>query len=203
MNNPVINSVNSTALTTLLNKSFVTSILLLLPVAAMADIHAESFLQLGSSNMNFEDSDIDLEGYQIKGAIALSDNTYFSYKRSATDTRGVDLEIKDIGLGYQSALSPTAAVYIQLDKSYYDLDSDFRMFDYSDTGYRASIGVRKSLSDSLEVSAGYQYLDIGAQVSDIFVLGASYSLSSKLSLYADYEREQDYDQLSLGVRLHF
>jgi len=192
-----------TLLTTVLKSSLTTLLLILVPAAAMADIRAESFLQFGSSKMSFEDSDIDLEGYQVKGNIALSDNSYISYRRSSTDTRGVDLEIKEYGVGYQSALTATAVVYIQLDKSYYDLDSDYRVFDYNDAGYRASIGVRKVLTDALEVSAGYQYLDIGEQISDIFVLGASYSLSDKLSLYADYEREKNYDQFSLGVRLHF
>jgi opacity protein-like surface antigen len=192
---------------TVLAVSLSASIFLLFPIAASADVGAESFLQLGSSHRNFEDGDngrgIDLEGYHVKGNLALSDNTYVSYQRSVTDIGGVELEIKDLGLGYQSALSASAAVFIQLDKSYYSIDSDSRRFDLNDTGYRASIGVRKLMTDSLEVNASYQYADIGEQLSDIFAVGAIYSFSSKMALYANYEREQDYDHLSVGVRLTF
>jgi opacity protein-like surface antigen len=213
---------------TLLAVSLSTSMLLLVPITVSADIKAQSFLQLGGSTMNFDqsnsennsydnsydnsyhnsydnnnDSSFDLQGHHVKGNIALSDSTYLSYERSATSTGGVGLEIKDIGVGYQSALSPSAAVFIQLDKTYYDVDSDYRRFDNSETGYRASIGVRKLLTDSVAVNASYQYLYIGERASNIFALGASYSFSDTFSLHADYKGEQYYDHVSVGLRMTF
>lgn len=168
-----------------------------------AELPSYSYIQLGNSKMQFDDLDIDLEGYEIKGKLSLSDNFYFNYEKTSMDARGVEVEIKDIGLGYRSMISSETDLFVQLDRSYYELDARFRTFDRDEDGYRASIGIRHMITDKLEFKVAYQYLDINETTSDIYVIGVDYQLTENLSLYADYKDEADFDHLGLGVRFKF
>jgi predicted porin len=175
-------------------------ILLTCSIPSYAEPPSFNFIQWGYSDLQFDDVNVDMDGYELKANYELSDNVYLNYKKMSVDTTGIAFDARNIGLGVKSIVGAETVIFAQLDWANFDVDTRYNANNSDQDGHRATVGLRRNLTNKFEVKAAYEYLDVEDDTSDIFVLGAAYKISSHLSLYADYKRDSDYDQIGLGIR---
>ncbi len=176
------------------------SILLTFSISSFAEPPSFNFIQWGYSDLQYDDFNVDMDGYEFKANYELSDSVYMNYEKMSVNTSGIDFDTRHIGLGVKSIVGPDTVLFAQIDWANFDVDTRYNANNSDQDGHRASVGLRKNLTDKFEVKAAYEYLDVEDDTSDIFVLGAAYEISPHFFLYADYRRDSDYDQIGLGIR---
>lgn len=163
----------------------------------MAETPSFNFVEIGYTQLDIDGTSAEPDGFEFDYNYLFSDNFYLSADYAKVDDSGVDLKMTNLGFGYKSDISNNTAFFAQLDWSKFEIE------DFDDDGYKASLGLRSSLTKNLEVTAAYEYLDIDDESNDFYVLGAAYQMNDKFAIYADYKTESDFDQISLGLRMDF
>jgi predicted porin len=150
-------------------------------------------------------SDLDFDGWEIKGSFELNNDLYMlgSYQRLNTDIGFIDVDanIFSAGLGYKVALTHETALFTELE--YINVNIDAKNFaSDSENGYQFGVGARTMVSDALELKAAAYYQDV--EGSEQFIkVGAAYQLNDAMSVYMDVDTDFDDSQLMTGLRFTF
>jgi len=176
----------------------ITALLSTLSMGVVAETPSFNYFEIGQTEVDFDGVPFDLDGLEFDFNMALSDSYYLSADYAKVDRSGVDLKMKNIGIGFNSDISDSTAFFTQIDWA--NISSNAGV---DEDGYRLGLGVRSNWTKDFEVSAAYEYLDIDNDSSSFYVLGAAYKLTDSFAAYADYKTESDLDQISFGVRFEF
>jgi len=176
----------------------ITALLSTLSMGAMAETPSFNYFEIGQTEVDFDNVPVDLDGLEFDFNMELSDSYYLSADYAKVDRSGIDLKMKNIGIGFKSDISDSSTFFTQIDWA--NISSNAGV---DEDGYRLGLGVRSNWTKDLEVSAAYEYLDIDNDSSSFYILGAAYKLTDSFAGYADYKTESDLDQISFGVRFEF
>jgi hypothetical protein len=143
-----------------------------LPLSAQATDISYNYVEgdYASTHLYTDPGDTTLDGYKIKGSVALGNNFYGvgSYGNvSGSDIFGInadgDLTEGTVGVGYHHAISPTADWVSELSYVHDKISANAgtASADVSDNGYRISTGVRAMLGEQFELNGNVNYADVG------------------------------------------
>ncbi|MET1255904.1 porin [Aliikangiella maris] len=166
-------------------------------MATFAESPSFNFVELGYTQIDIDDVPFDPDGFELDLNFELNENFYLSADYAKVDEMSTELKMSNIGFGFKSDISDSTAFFAQIDWSKIDAG------EIDEDGYKVSTGVRSNVTNHLELTAAYEYLDIDDDSSNFFLFGAAYKMSDNVSMYADYKLESDMDQMSVGVRYSF
>lgn len=153
-------------------------LLLAFSTASYADGFDYNYLDLSYGILDFDDIDVDGDGFGLGGSFAINPDfhVFAGYQAAGLDF-GVDVSSFAAGIGYNTELSPTVDAIARLSYQYTDIDAPgFSSVD--DSGFGFGVGLRFAASDVLELNAGLDYVDFGDGGDDTgFSLGAFYSFT--------------------------
>ncbi len=164
---------------------------------AMAETPSFNFVEVGFTQLDIDNSPFEPDGFELDFNYELSDNVYLSADHAKVDEANVDMKMTNLGIGFKSDINNSSTVFAQIDWANYEAAN------YDEKGYKLSAGIRSNVTENIELTGAYEYLDIDDESANYYVVGAAYKFSDALSLYADYKLESDVDQMSLGVRFNF
>ncbi|TQV89770.1 porin [Aliikangiella coralliicola] len=182
-----------------MKKSLLTAaILSTLSFGAMAETPSFNFFEIGKTQLDVDGTSAEPDGYEFKWNYEFNDNVYLNLDYSKVDESNAELKMTNAGVGYKSEISNSSVVFVQLDWAKLENNAGF-----DEDGYRLGLGVRTNLTKNFEVKAVYERLDVDSDESDLYTLGGAYNFTDTLAVYADYTKESDFDQTSIGVRWSF
>jgi opacity protein-like surface antigen len=178
------------------------AILSILSFGALADTPSFNFLEIGYTD-SFDSEVID--GYEVNGSFELNESFFLSASYTkATESKLIDLDGYQFGLGYKSKLSDSSVWFTQID--YVKIDNEFDLPGFSasisEDGYQLSLGVKNNISKSLELSAAIKYIDI-VEDDTYTELGAVYNFTDSSGVYFNIETDFDDSNYAIGLRMSF
>ena len=199
-----------------------------LPLSAQAGELSYSYVELDYARTNVDvfDADLDLDGFGIRGSVELGESFYGfgGYQQGNDEIDGLDLDFDttQVGFGWRHALSDAADFNAELGWIHQNADlgeniplpgsgcgcggggSFFPNASAEADGYRASIGLRGSLSDNFEGIVKANYTD-GSDFEGDFsgTIGAQVKFASIWGVTAEAEFGDGYNTLLLGLRASF
>ncbi len=127
------------------------ALLLALPATASAQSIGYSYLEAGYSRI---ESVPDADGWAVNGSVALSDNFHLfaGYSQNETSRGSIDLDIFNVGVGYNHILS--SRLHLLGRAGYTNYDTNFGSID----GWFTEVGLRGELVEGLQgwALAGYE-----------------------------------------------
>jgi hypothetical protein len=135
-------------------------------------------------------SDIEPEGFELKGSYAFTDNWFVqgAYNDQDDDVSvpgfpdvNVEFSSFNIGGGYAHPLSENTHIYGRAAFESWDFEVDD--FDEDDQGYSAAAGIRAVVWEGLELNAEVGYIDVGDffDGEGFFEIGGIYTLDMGLA----------------------
>ena len=181
------------------------SLLLAFSASANAQGFDYNYLQLNYSNLDFDDINIDGDGFGLSGSYAVTSNIHViaAYQSAGLDF-GIDVNALGLGVGYNTAISPTMDMFARLSYQYIDLDVP-GPGDDDDSGVGFGVGLRYAASEQLEIDAGIDYVDFGGSDGDdtAFSAGALYNFTDAFSLGLGGSWGSDTSTYTLAARIYF
>jgi len=170
----------------------------LLPLSAQADDKL-SYTYLEGNYVNVDDN---ADGFGVRGSIEFGASNFYgfgSYNMVETDAFNIDIDFTDVGLGYAHSISENADLISEI--AYVNADVDGFG---SEDGYRASVGLRGSLSDNFEGLVKANYVD-GNNVDGDFsgTLGAQYKFTQTWGATGEVEFANGDQTYLVGLRASF
>lgn len=179
-------------------------LLLAFSSASYADGFDYNYVDLSYGMLDFDDIDVDGDGFGIGGSFAInSDFHVFGNYQSAGLDFGVDISQFGAGIGYNTELSPTVDAVARFSYQYAEVDvPGFGSVD--DNGFGFGVGLRFAASDVLELNAGIEYVDFGDGGDDTgFTLGGFYSFTDAFDLGLSGNWSDDISTYLLTGRFYF
>ncbi|MBW8310749.1 MAG: hypothetical protein K0M64_01830 [Rhizobium sp.] len=170
----------------------------LLPLSAQADDKLSyTYVEGGYVNV-----DSDADGFGVRGSFEFGQSNFYgfgSYAQVEVDNSSVDIDNTEIGLGYAHDLSDNLDLISEL--AYVNADAD----GFGDVdGYRASVGVRGSFSDSFEGLLKANYTD-GSDFDGDFsgTIGAQYKFTQTWGVTGEVTFGDGGETYLVGLRASF
>jgi opacity protein-like surface antigen len=172
-------------------------LVLALSASASAEDFDYSFLSIGYGIIDFDDINIDGDGFNLGGSYAISDTVHVSggYQTADLDF-GIDASIFSAGIAYNTSVSPVVDLIARLSYEYVKVEVPGFSSD-SDNGFGLGVGLRFAASEMVELNAEISYVDLSDggddtafgvagyyNFSDGFALGLSGIWGSDVSVYA-------------------
>ena len=167
-------------------------------LCAAGAVHAAESPEWNYVGVNYQDLDVystSVDGFGLTGSVLLGENVFLTGDFSQTSGSGMDLDWLSAGVGYKFDVSPTTDLYGAI--SYEDFGGDA-----SETGYGLTAGVRSMITESIELGAALEHLDVVDTETGASVSG-KYYFSDKFSVGATFGSMGDIDTMSVGAFLHF
>jgi len=186
-------------------RSSLVLLVLAFSLSANADDFDYSYLQLDYSNLDFDDTNLDGDGLGISGVFAINPDWHvFGGYQSVGLDFGIDLNAFNLGVGYNTEMSPTVDAYARLSYEYIELDAPGGVPGADDNGYGFGVGMRFAASEELEIEAGIDYVDFGSGGDDTaLTLGGLYSFSDAFALGLGASWASDTTAYNLSGRFYF
>lgn len=184
------------------------SILAILVLAFAASASAKDFdydfFQLSYGNVEYDDVNVDGDGFGLSGSYAINEDfhVFGGYQAAGLDF-GIDATSLGAGLGWHKTLSPVVDLVASVSYQYVELDaSGFGSVD--DNGLGLGVGLRFAASDLLELNAGINYVDFSDGGGDTgFGAGGLYSFTDAFSLGLSADWSDDASSYTLSGRFYF
>jgi len=149
-------------------------------------------------------------GASVSGVLQIRDNLLLSVGGSAVSDEGYGVEIEEsagsLGVGYVTPIGSATDGIVALD--FIDTEVQIcnlsRCVNVQDSGYGASAGVRRWMTDSIELNANLSYTDLGDLGDTTSAgVGGAYWFDGHSSITTSVSRSSDATGLSLGYRYTF
>ncbi|WP_444996020.1 hypothetical protein [Aliikangiella sp. IMCC44359] len=193
----------------MIKKALLTASMAILPCLAKAELPSFSYVEAGKTDMEHEQVAGDFTGFEATASYQLEDSFYIAGKYVSTNDLDLDMETKTIGIGYYEEIFNNSVVFVQLD-AVGVIFSRPNTGVFDEQGYQFSLGFKSNITDSLEVeltlkrlNTGEVDVDYGDYRIDYAVLGLHYMFTDNIGLYADFEKEDNSERTSFGVRYEF
>ncbi|WP_146907525.1 diffusible signal factor-reguated Ax21 faimly protein [Arenimonas daejeonensis] len=177
------------------------ALLATVPFAAQADDKL-SYTYVEGNYLNTQgDNSLDADGFGLRGSYEFGQSGFYAfggYSQTEFDDTNIDADTTDFGLGYHHSLGANADLIGEVAHSRSDLD--FAKLD----GFRTSVGVRGSFSDSFEGLIKANYYD-GSDFDGDFTgtVGAQYKITQTWGITGEAEFGDNGESYLVGVRASF
>ncbi len=170
--------------------------------AAAADAPDYTYIQGGYLNVDFDDFNLDGDGFAVGGSYALHKNVHL-----LADYQSVELD----GDADFSAFSIGGGINYPL-RTGFDLVGRLRFIDAEidgpggdDTGFQLEAGARLMINPRLELNGALRHTDVTEALDGTtsVVLGGSFEVIDNLTLGGDLELSDDLTTFFLRARWHF
>lgn len=173
-------------------------------VSANAADFDYNFLTLGYGTTDFDNPNIDGDGFGIAGSYAINNDyhVFGSYSSSDLDFN-IDATNFAAGIGFNRAMTETVDFVAQLSYEYVELDAPgFASAD--DNGLGLGISLRAAATELLELNAGIEYVDLSDSGSDTgFTAGGLYNFTDAFALGLHGGWSDDTSTYTLSGRFYF
>ncbi|MCC5795469.1 MAG: hypothetical protein JJT85_12170 [Chromatiales bacterium] len=199
-----------------MNHQGATLALALTALANAGALHAQelgyTYIELGYLYLEVDQrgsirGDPDGDGWIVSGSWALDDRFHLvaSYSDAELEAPGfrLDYRLTNAGVGMRHELSPAIDLVGRV--AYVRADVKRDMGNFNENGFGLSAGLRGLATPELELNAMLSYVDLGGRIgsSGSLDLGAVFSLSDRLALFAEGSLGNEGSGVSGGVRLYF
>ena len=168
------------------------------PVAGLAQDISYNYIEGGYSRI---ESGVDADGWAVNGSAALNDefHVFGGYSQNEFDRSNVDLDIFNVGLGYNHALSNRLHLLGRV--GYENFDTNFTS---STDAWFTEVGARGVLVTNLEgwALAGYEDGD-GLDGEFYGKIGGLYKFTPRWGLSAEVKLIDGDQQYFVGPRVSF
>lgn len=184
------------------------STLILVLLAFSASASAEGFdynyFQLGYGNVEFDDLNVDGDGFGLAGSYAINPDwhVFAGYEAVGLDF-GVDATSLGAGVGYNATLSPVVDLIASISYQYVEIDVP-GLGSADDNGLGLGLDMRFAASDKVELTAGISYVDLSDSGNDTgFGVGGLYNFTDSFSLGLGANWSDDASSYTLSGRFYF
>jgi len=178
--------------------------LLAFSAAAVAEDFDYSWLSLSYGMVDFDEIDVDGDGFGLDGSYALNDDFHVFGEYQAVDLDfGVDATTFSAGVGYNTEMSPAVDAFARLSYEYVEVDMPVFGSD-DETGFGFGVGLRFAAGPDVELDAGIDYVDYGSGGDDTALsLGGLYNFTPAFALGLAGSWGDDVSSYSLSGRFYF
>ena len=176
----------------------------IVPFAAQADDKL-SYTYVEGAYLNAQgDGGADADGFGVRGSFEFGESGFYglgAYNQIEIDDVNVDVDNYEIGIGYGHDLSDNLDLISEL--AYINSDVDLPGVGSID-GYRASVGLRGSFTDSFEGLIKANYID-GSDFDGDFsgTVGAQYKFTQTWGVTGEVEFGDGGETYLVGLRASF
>ena len=185
-------------------RSVLVVLLLAFAASASAKDFDYNFFQLSYGNVEYDDVNVDGDGFGLSGSYAINEDFHIfgGYQAAGLDF-GIDATSLGAGLGWHTTLSPVVDLVASVSYQYVELDaSGFGSVD--DNGLGLGVGLRFAASELLELNAGISYVDFSDSDGDTgFGVGGLYSFTDAFALGLSADWSDDASSYTLSGRFYF
>lgn len=185
-------------------RSSLVLLLLVFTASASAEGFDYNYLQLNYGKIEFDDVNVDGDGFGLSGSFAISPDwhVFGAYQAAGLDF-GIDATTIGAGIGYNTELSPVVDAYARLSYQYVDLDAGGGI-SADDSGLGFGVGIRFAVSKEVELNAGIDYVDFSDSGNDTgFSAGGLYNFTDAFSLGLGGSWSDDASSYTLSGRFYF
>ncbi len=185
-------------------RSIIATLMLAFSVSATAQNLDYNYLQISYGNLEFDDINVDGDGFGVAGSFAFRPDWHvFAGLQAAGLDFGIDATTIGAGVGYNRPISQGLDFVARLSYQYIELDAA-GFGDADDSGLGLGLGLRYLANTDLEVNAGIDFVDFGDNGNDTgFSLGGLYSLSDTLWIGLGGTWSDDSSAYTISGRFYF
>lgn len=187
----------------MLRSSLVLLVLAFATSASAKDFDYDYF-QLTYGNVEFDDVNVDGDGFGLAGSYAINEDfhVFAGYEAAGLDF-GIDATTLGAGLGWHTTLSPVVDLVASFSYQYVELDAP-GVGSVDDSGLGLGVGLRFAATDLLELNAGISYVDLSDSGGDTgFGVGGLYSFTDAFALGLSANWSDDVSSFTLAGRFYF
>lgn len=184
------------------------STLVLLGLAFATSASAKDFdydhFQLTYGNVEFDDINVDGDGFGLSGSYSLNEefHVFAGYDAAGLDF-GIDATTLGAGLGWHTTLSPVVDLVASVSYQYVELDAP-GLGSVDDNGLGLGLGLRYAATELLELNAGISHVDLSDGGSDTgFGVGGLYSFNDAFALGLGASWADESSSFTLAGRFYF
>lgn len=146
-------------------------------VSAFAEGFDYTFVQATYGRVDFDDLNVDGDGFGIDGSMAVHENFHLfaGYQFVGLDF-DVDASELNAGIGFNTPISPNMDFVAQLAFVRAEVEVPLVGSD-SENGWGIGVGIRAKPIEQLEVNVGVNHVDFGSDGGDDTALGAGFLYS--------------------------
>ena len=173
-------------------------------VSAAAKDFDYDYFQLSYGNIEFDDVNVDGDGFGLAGSYSLNEDfhVFGGYEAAGLDF-GIDATTLAAGLGWHTTLSPAVDLVASVSYQYVDLDAP-GAGSADDSGLGLGVGLRFAASDLLELNAGISHVDFSDSGNDTgFGVGGLYSFTDAFALGLGASWSDDTSSFTVSGRFYF
>lgn len=195
-----------------MKKLVLASVLLL----SMGSIQAAESVRWDSASLSYQSMDLGdegLNGFGISATKLVGEDFFitggYSSLSDDVDVFGakVDLDFNtlSVGLGYRYAISNKTDLFAIASYQNLEIEASYRgnSEGESEGGYGLQAGIRSLVTESIELSAALNYLNIGDGSDTGFNVSAMYHFTEQFSAGVGYGKLDDTDTISLSAVYFF
>jgi hypothetical protein len=177
-------------------------LMLALPALGVAaDEPRYTYAELGYVNTDFDDIDVDGDGFRLDASYALHRNVHLVAEYEDTDLdRGIDAEVWNAGIGLNFPLRPGLDAVGRARYIDFQLDTP-GSGDPDEDGYGLEGLVRAMIGPQLEINGGVRYVDIEDDETSL-VVGGLYEMAKNFAISAELDLGDDVTTIFIGGRLY-
>ena len=176
--------------------------------AVSATASAEGFdynyFSLGYGNVDFDDINVDGNGFGLEGSYALADDwhVFAGYSDTSLDLN-IDATSWNAGIGFNTPISDVVDVVARFSYEYVDFDGP-GPGSADDNGFGMLIGLRFAATEELELNAGISYVDLSDSGDDTgFGAGALYNFTDRFAAGLSGNWDDDGSSYTWSARYYF
>lgn len=175
-----------------------------LALPALAQAAAEpryTYAEIGYLNADYDDLDVDGDGFFVGGSYALHRNVHLLADYQDLDFDGnADGNALSLGFGANFPLRQGLDFVGRL--RYIDTEIDVGPYSSDEDGYGLEAGLRAMINPQLELNGGIRYVDIDDEDDTSFVIGGLWEFTPLFALGGDIELSDDYTAFYLKARFY-
>lgn len=163
-----------------------------------------NWLSLGYGMVDFDEINVDGNGFGLDGSYALNDDYHVFGEFESFDLDfGVDATTFSAGIGYNTEMSQTVDAFARLSYEYIDVDIPAAGSN-DEHGFGFSVGLRFAAGPGVELNAGIDYVDYGSGGDDTAItLGGLYNFTPAFALGLAGSWGDDVSSYTLIGRYYF
>ena len=172
--------------------------------SAFAQAAAEpryTYVEGGYTNVDYDDIDVDGDGFALGGSYALHRNVHLLADYQDVDLDGnADANALALGVGANFPLRQGLDLVTRLRWINQEIEVGNQSND--EDGYGFEAGLRAMINPQLELDGSIRYVDIDDEDDTSIVIGGLYELTSNFALGGDIELSDDYTAIFLKARYY-
>ncbi len=169
-------------------------------LTAVADTPSFNYVNLGYV------TNIDFNGFGIKGNVELNDSFYINAEYQSIDSLlfgfSVKNDFKALGIGYKKDISSDTTFFTEFNGV--RVKSGVNGFGSSnEKGYQAVLGVRSNVNSNFEVITAVNYLNVVGGGNTSLQLGGLYKFNKSAGWYFNVDTDFSGSSYNTGIRFTF